>query len=72
MRPTHDGRQDEGQGQVGVQQHHGVVDLAVQGAAPRVHHVHLAPQVIPVLCPAVVLLQTGSMQQKHIRGPLPH
>jgi len=58
---TCDSRQHEGQGEVGVEQHHGVVDLPVQGAAVGVHHVHLAPQVVPVLPPAVVLLQPGKI-----------
>jgi len=50
-------RHDEGEGEVGVQQHHGVVDLTIQGAAVGVHHIHLPPQVVPVLAPAVVLFQ---------------
>ena len=52
MPPTCGGGHSKRPGEVGVGDHHGVVDAPVGVPRPGVHHKQLAPQVVPVVAPA--------------------
>ena len=54
-----------------MEAHHGMVDALVKGAAVRVHHIHLPPQVVPVPRPVIVPIQPGNKPfVKHLEGQL--